>query len=146
MYSACKKYNVPRSDKEIAEIFEITDITIMTRACKLFQQIWNTHQKSTMKDIMMPASRPGDFIQRFCSKLGMSQNSLDLANRIAGRAEEYGMVSENTPPSIAAGSIYLVVQLEKLPITKREIATACKISEVTICKCYKATQVSKASA
>ena len=67
----------------------------------------------------------------------MSQNSLDLANRIASRAEEYGMVSENTPPSIAAGSIYLVVQLEKLPITKREIATACKISEVTICKCYK---------
>ena len=67
----------------------------------------------------------------------MSQNSLDLANRIAGRAEEYGMVSENTPPSIAAGSIYLVVRLEKLPITKREIATACKISEVTICKCYK---------
>ena len=137
VYSACKKYNVPRSDKEIAEIFEIKDITIMTRACKLFQQIWNTHQKSTMKDIMMPASRPGDFIQRFCSKLGMSQNSLDLANRIASRAEEYGMVSENTPPSIAAGSIYLVVQLEKLPITKREIATACKISEVTICKCYK---------
>ena len=62
------KNNVPRSDKEIAEIFEIKDITIMTRACKLFQQIWNTHQKSTMKDIMMPASRPGDFIQRFCSK------------------------------------------------------------------------------
>ena len=137
VYSACKKYNVPRSDKEVAEIFEIKDITIMTRACKLFQQIWNTHQKSTMKDIMMPASRPGDFIQRFCSKLGMSQNSLDLANRIASRAEEYGMVSENTPPSIAAGSIYLVVQLEKLPITKREIATACKISEVTICKCFK---------
>ena len=137
VYSACKKYNVPRSDKEIAEIFEIEDITIMTRACKLFQQIWNTHQKSTMKDIMMPASRPGDFIQRFCSKLGINTRCLELANKIASRAEEYGIVSENTPPSIAAGSIYLVVQLEKLPITKREIATACKISEVTICKCYK---------
>ena len=137
VYSACKKYNVPRSDKEIAEIFELEDITIMTRACKLFQQIWNTHQKSTMKDIMMPASRPGDFIQRFCSKLGMSQASVDRANEIANKADEYGIVSDNTPPSIAAGSIYLVVKLDNLNINKREIATACKISEVTICKCYK---------
>ena len=109
----------------------------MTRACKLFQQIWNTHQKSTVKDIMMPASKPCDFIQRFCSKLGMNSEHLELANNIANKAEEYGMVSENTPPSIAAGSIYLVVQLKNIQITKKEISVACKISEVTICKCFK---------
>ena len=137
IYSACQKYNVPRSDKEIAEIFGIKDITIMTRARKLFQQIWNTHQKDTVKDIMMPASKPCDFIQRFCSKLGISEDHLQLAITIANRAEEYGMVSENTPPSIAAGSIYLVVQVKELPITKKEISLACKTSEVTICKCYK---------
>ena len=44
---------------------------------------------------------------------------------------------DNTPPSIAAGAIFLVASLLKMRITKVQVHTATKISEVTISKCYK---------
>ena len=53
------------------------------------------------------------------------------------RDEEYDIVDENTPPSVAAGSIFLVITLCKLNIPKKSVSTACKISEVTISKCFK---------
>ena len=40
-------------------------------------------------------------------------------------------------PSVASGSIFLVCSLLNINISKKDISTACKISEVTISKCYK---------
>ena len=40
-------------------------------------------------------------------------------------------------PGIAAGSIFLVCSLCNQNITKKQVSKACKISEVTISKCYK---------
>ena len=47
------------------------------------------------------------------------------------------IVDENTPPSISAGTIYLVLSLCNIEINKKDISKACKISEVTISKCFK---------
>ena len=60
-----------------------------------------------------------------------------MAKEIASKAEELGIVSENTPPSIAAGSIYLLSEVENLNLNKKTIAKDCGISEVTISKTYK---------
>ena len=56
---------------------------------------------------------------------------------IIDKADEYSIVSENAPPSIAVGTIFLVSNLCSLKITKKEISKECDISEVTINKCYK---------
>ena len=50
---------------------------------------------------------------------------------------KYNIVSDNTAPSISAGSIYLVCILFNYNITKKNISDISKISEVTISKCYK---------
>ena len=47
------------------------------------------------------------------------------------------LVEDNTAPSVAAGSIFLVASLCNQNITKKQVSIACKISEVTISKCYK---------
>ena len=60
-----------------------------------------------------------------------------MTKTIASCAEEIGIVAENTPPSIAAGSIYLLSEHYKLNLTKKSIAKDCGISEVTISKTYK---------
>ena len=52
-------------------------------------------------------------------------------------AIKLGLVSENTPSSIAVGSIYLISQYYKLKITKKRLSEVCEISEVTISKTYK---------
>ena len=45
VYFACKSYNVPRSSKEIADIFDI-NITVMTKGCKNFTNIMNLDKKN----------------------------------------------------------------------------------------------------
>ena len=47
------------------------------------------------------------------------------------------LVNENTPPSMASGCIYLYIKHNKVDINKKHISDVCKISEVTINKCYK---------
>ncbi len=136
IYFACKKEQATRSAKEIADIFKL-NITDMTKGCKKFIEIWNMVNKSSLDNINLTSSQPNDFIQRFCSKLYISDDIIDLCQYISNKSEEYSLVSENTPPSIAAGSIYLACQLMNISITKKDISEACKISEVTISKCYK---------
>ena len=41
------------------------------------------------------------------------------------------IVSDNTPASIAAGSIFMLSIIKNLNISKTDIANACKIFEVT---------------
>ena len=134
IYIACKSKGVPRSAKEVAEIFKLK-ITSMTKGCKKFMEIMNTVNKSS--NLELSATQPDDFIRRFCSKLLVTGKLLDICRYVAKKAEDYNLVSENTPPSIAAGSIYLVSASYDMNISKKDISEACKISEVTISKCYK---------
>jgi transcription initiation factor TFIIB len=127
IYMSCKSNKVPRSTKEIAKMFNIK-LTTMTKGCKKFQDIMKMNLDSTC---------PEDFIERFSSKLGLSLEMRDLCRHIVKKADELNIVSENTPPSVAAGSIYLCIMTCDLPITKNDLSAACGISQVTLTKCYK---------
>jgi transcription initiation factor TFIIB len=126
IYMSCKNNGVPRSAKEVATIFGLS-ITTMTKGCKKFHEILKINVASTS---------PEDFIIRFCSKLNRP-DIIDSCKFIVKKADELSIVSENAPPSIAAGSIYLCSIIYKYNITKKDISKACEISEVTINKCYK---------
>lgn len=124
IYMSCKSNNVPRSTKEIAKIFNLKPTT-MTRGCKKFNDIMRMNMES---------SRPIDFIHRFCSKINLPNNMRDICKHIIDKADELNIICENTPPSIAAGSIYLCNMAYDLGLTKKEISEACQISIVTLCK------------
>lgn len=137
IYIACKSKGVPRSAKEVAEIFKIK-ITSMTKGCKNYMEIMKKANKaSNSSNLELSGTQPDDFICRFCSKLQLSDKVQNLCRYITKKAEEYNIVSEHTPPSIVAGSIYLVSFVYEMEINKKDISEACKISEVTISKCYK---------
>ena len=135
IYKACILQGCPRSAKEIAEIFKL-NITHMTKGCKKFDEILNLDSQqqicvgnSTTKSI--------DFIERFCSKLNLGKNIVKICKHVCEKADEYNLVSKCIPPSIASGSIFLVCNILNINISKKEISITCKISEVTISKCYK---------
>ncbi len=135
IYYACIIHKCPRSTKEIAEIFKL-NITSMTKGCKKFDEIihmniCNNETKTTSN------TKSSDFVQRFSSKLNIGTNICDICIYICEKAEEFNIVSQCIPPSIAAGSIYLICTLLNINISKKEISQICKISEVTISKCYK---------
>jgi transcription initiation factor TFIIB len=127
IYMACKRNQVPRSAKEIAHIFQISP-KVMTRSCKRFQEILKLELDSTIAS---------DFIQRFGSRLNLGKDLRAVCLRAVERAEEHGVNSENTPPAIAAGCIYLVCTMFGVPIDKAAMTEVCGVSMVTIAKCYK---------
>jgi transcription initiation factor TFIIB len=135
IYEACKENNSTRSTKEIAEIFRITS-TSMTKGFKKYNEIMQTIdiEKKRIKEENI--SEPLDFINRFCSNLNLEHEILDICKYVCVQIEKYDLVSENTPTSKAAGSIYLVSYLFNLDLNKRDISTICLTSEVTISKCF----------
>lgn len=127
IYMSCKTHKVPRSAKEIAKIFNLK-LTTMTKSCKKFQDLLKMNMES---------SGPNDFVMRFSSKLNLSNDIRDLCKHIIMKADEHGIVSENTPPSISAAAIYLCNVVCNLGLSKADISKNCDISQVTLCKCYK---------
>jgi len=133
IYISCKNNKVPRSCKEIAKIFNLKTTT-MTRGCKKFAELMKLN---------MDASTPDDFISRFCSKLGLNTEQKDICKHVILKADELSIVSENTPPSVAAGTIFMCNMLCDWGICKKVLSETCDISQVTINKCYKKMVVYK---
>ena len=138
IYVSCRINNNPRTPKEIASIFHL-DVTNATKGCKNVQQIINVIEKDLDNDekTVFSKTTPGDFIQRYCSKLNINSELTKLCLFISMKIEKNNLMPENTPHSIAAGIIYFIIQLCNLNISKKEVKTVSEISEVTIGKCHK---------
>ena len=134
VYFSCKKNNVPRSMKEIAEIFGI-NVSEMTKGKKKYEDIMYQQAKDSMTHIN--STNPFDYIDRFCSNLNIDLDIKHICQFVVFEAMRRDIFDDNTPPSIAAGAIFLVVNVLKLKINKVQVHLATKISEVTISKCYK---------
>ena len=138
VFEACKKYNVPRSIKEIAAIFGLNTKT-MTKGYNKFKAIQKVVNKKMNYVQNAKAFTPVDFIDRFCSILGINKEMTELCKHVADRAYKLEIIDYgHTPISITAGSIFLISGLFDLNITKEQIENAVKISGVTIGKCQSA--------
>ena len=127
IYISCKNNKVPRSCKEIAKIFNLKEST-MTRGCKRFSEIMKLNLEATTAD---------DFISRFCSNLGLDGEKKEACRHVIRMADELSIISENTPPAVAAGTIYLCSMVYGWNLCKKSLCETCDISQVTINKCYK---------
>lgn len=143
VWVACKDLEVPRSSKEIACIFEIK-LQDMTRGIKFFRENWRLANEHN-EEISMESSNPINFIERYCSPLRVNDEIKHIAEFISVKAMLQNLVDDNTAPSIAAGSIYLACCICNKNIRKDVVAKACKISTVTISKCYKKLECHKLS-
>jgi transcription initiation factor TFIIB len=134
LYFACKNCGVPRSSKEIAKMFDIKSV-LVTKGIKILQNSLQTKDNSIRIERSNSINQ-NDFIERFCYNLQIDPKHVNNILKISNSTVESNMISENTPPSIASGCIYLYCKNNSLNITKKKISEACNISEVTINKCY----------
>ena len=135
IYFACKTCNVPRSQKEIAQLFDIK-IPVMTKGCKLFQEILHMSKNKT-RVLNADSITSDNFIERFCNRLNINETDLIKIKELEINSRNTSIVSKVRPDSIAAGSILLYCKLNNLNIDKSHISKISRISEVTITKCYK---------
>lgn len=136
VYFACKECDVPRSSKEIADMFGISS-NVMTKGVKKCQEIIHMDKKNKNRISKKKSTKPDDFINRFCNKLEINEEDIEKILKICKLTIKYNIISENTPPSIASGCIYYFTKKNKNDISKKNISDICKISEVTINKCCK---------
>ncbi len=129
-----KDKQISRSTREISNIFELKQKK-MTTGCKYFNEIMYSKNKDYLNQIQPTTT--ADFIQRFSQKLGIDEKYQSLAIHICQLADKLGIISESTPPSIAVGCLYLMIQHFDFSITKKHLSEVCEISEVTISKSYK---------
>lgn len=138
IYISCRINNFPRTAKEIAQIFNL-DTSAATKGCKKALAIINAIEKNYNNDNKTSycLSKPSLFSERFCNNFNISEEHTLLCEFICIKIEHYGFLSENTPQAIAVGVIYFISHELNLGITKKQINSAIKISEVTINKCFK---------
>lgn len=129
---ACQKRKISVVPNDIAKYFDINSKDL-TRGCKRFYKlIGNIDVINEIENL-----RSCDYIERYCKKLEMSQQYIEIAKIVSENTDKSLISSENTPPSIAAGSILLICLEYDLQIPKKNIAAACNITEVTIIKTYR---------
>ena len=109
----------------------------MTKGCKNYTEIMRMSKCDISRVQDVRSISLLDFVNRFCHHLGISEKSTDIIVQIAEMCEDLKMISDNTPPSMASGCIYLYVRFKNLDISKKDISDVCKTSEVTVNKCYK---------
>ncbi len=136
VYFSCKINKFPRSTNEVAYMFNIS-VPIMTKGCKKFQEIMQINKLDINRIHLTKTINIDDFIDRFCNKLELSTEDLNQIKEISKLSKLYNLISDNTPPSMAAGCIYLYIKEYDLDISRAKIAEVSKISEVTVNKCYK---------
>lgn len=137
IYIACRLNGCPRTAREIAEIFHM-DKQSASVGCSNAVNILQNVERNTEcgEKSALNATTSVSFIERFCSKLNVPAELGCLAKFVATKVEKMGVAADNTPQAVAAGIIYLVMDLCNISITKRAIKAACGVSEVTVNKCY----------
>ena len=128
IYVACKKNGVPRSLKEVADMFDLRSAAL-TKACRAFQEV--------VLDADTDSSAAADFVGRFCSRLGMDADATDRVRDVVRRADEQSLVCDAMPPSIVGGAIAHVSDAFGLGLSKEQIAAVCMVAPITIAKTQK---------
>jgi transcription initiation factor TFIIB len=138
IYISCRLNGCPRTAHEIAEIFKL-DKQSTTLGCSNAIKILNNIERNVehSNKSEFKTTTASSFIERYCCKLGISQELTLLAKFIAIKTEQSELLCNNTPQSSAAGIIQFISQTFHLGISKVNIKSVCGVSEVTIGKCCK---------
>jgi len=138
IYISCRLNGCPRTAHEIAEIFNL-DKQSTTLGCSNAIKILNNIERNVehSNKSEFKTTTASSFIERYCCKLGISQELTLLSKFIAIKTEQTELLCNNTPQSSAAGIIQFISQTFHLGISKISIKSVCGVSEVTIGKCCK---------
>ena len=106
-------------------MFGITS-NVMTKGVKKCQEIIHMDKKNKNRISKTKSTKPEDFINRFCNKLEINEEDIEKILKICKLTVKYNIISENTPPSIAAGCIYYFTKKIKIIFQKKISLDICR--------------------
>lgn len=138
IFIACRRAKADRTFKEIwsltnvpeKEIFKISKIINLI----LREKSENGVQVATPTPSLTSAE---DLTGRFCSNLGLKPQVASVAEHIAKKSKDVGVLAGKSPTTIAAGSIYMAAIVLKVPIDTMRISDKIGVSSGTLKSTYK---------
>jgi len=127
LYVTCRRYEVPRTLKEIAVVSRSPLKKIRRAYIFLLRRL----------EIKLAPADPALYIPRFCSKLGLSEGIRERAIEILKDDKGTGVAKGWGPIGTASAAIYIAAMLSGEKITEKEIAKVAGTTEITIRDRYK---------
>ena len=131
LFMACKTNNYIISMKEIALLFELKK-TDMKRGMKIFKNL----SKQKKFNLKITINKPEDFIKGCFEKININKCFFDQTIQLVMNIQKIQIANSHTPISIAIGAIYLVIYMNNVNISKKELSRIFDISQVTIKKTF----------
>ncbi len=127
IYSACRMCGVPRTLDEIADSSRISK-----------KELGKTYRYLSrgLKFNLLPA-KPQDYVQRYGTKLKLSEKSKLAAIKLLEEASEKELLSGLGPSGVSAAAIYIAADLNGEHRSQSQVAKVADISEVTLRCRYK---------
>jgi transcription initiation factor TFIIB len=126
-YIACKKYKIPRTLREIADVFPL-DV----------KEVGKTYRFICRQlGIKILPPDPLDYVYRFANELELPAKVQTRAIKIIEGAQAKEITSGKGPTGIAAAALYIASLIEDEKRTQREVADIAGVTEVTIRNRYK---------
>ncbi|MFC4451316.1 transcription initiation factor IIB [Halorussus aquaticus] len=122
LYAACRQEGIPRSLEEVSEVSRVEQ-----------KEIGRTYRYVSKElSLKMEPVDPKEYVPRFTSELGVSEEVKMKANEIIDETAEQGLLSGKSPTGFAAAAIYAASLLCNEKQTQREVADVAQVTEVTI--------------
>jgi transcription initiation factor TFIIB len=122
VYAACLVQNVPKTPLEMVAYTDMSQKKLM----KMFRIL------KQYLGIRVGYAEPGNYIERFGSRVGLKQSTISQALEMAERLRGTSAVQGKNPRTIAAAVLYLALKANREHTTQRELANAVGVIEVTI--------------
>lgn len=122
LYAACRQEGIPRSLEEVADVSRVEKKEIGRTYRYLAQEL----------SLEMEPVDPKEYVPRFCSQVGSSEEVQSKAREIIDTTAEQGLLSGKSPTGYAAAAIYAASLLCNEKKTQCEIAEVAQVTEVTI--------------
>jgi len=132
VYNGAKNQGLPRTTKEIADIFGLT-VKQVTKGNRKYDNLIDNYKYINENKSNLSIN----YIERFGTKLKIPNHILDLAKKISVNIAKLDIASGHQPPSVASASLMLALKMSDLDIDKKLISKLFGISDVTITKTYK---------
>ena len=122
LYAACRQDGIPRSLDEVTEVARVP-----------YKEIGRTYRYIAQElSLEMKPVDPKEYVPRFASDLGVSEEVKQKANEIIDTSAEQGLLSGKSPTGFAAAALYAASLLCNEKKTQREVSEVAQVTEVTI--------------
>ncbi|MFC7079017.1 transcription initiation factor IIB [Halorussus caseinilyticus] len=122
LYAAARQTGTPRSIDEVANVSRIDEMEFKRTYRYIVREL----------NLQIQPADPEDYVARFASELGISDESERRARELLRNAKRQGLHSGKSPVGLAAAAVYAGPLLTNEKVTQAEVSEVAQVSEVTI--------------